>query len=144
MNIATPADFDEVWNIFQNNKEWFPHVWNTKIRKRIELGQCVLQDGVVITFHQNNATRPIGRDTDVKVERDSYTIHQIVNSVKGNGNASKVMKEFFDWTGQDVYLTVRESILAANSFYKKIGMQPVGYINWSGGKMSGRVWKFKS
>ena len=103
-----------------------------------------VQNTSVITFHQNNATRPIGRDTDVKVERDSYTIHQIVNSVKGKGNASKVMKEFFDWTGQDVYLTVRESNLAANSFYKKIGMQPVGYINWSGGKMSGRVWKFKS
>ena len=36
MNIATINDFDKVWSIFQDNKEWFPHVWNTKINKRIE------------------------------------------------------------------------------------------------------------
>ena len=33
MYIANKNDFDAVWKLFQENKKWFPHVWNTKIKK---------------------------------------------------------------------------------------------------------------
>ena len=33
MNYATIDNFDEVWKIFQDNKEWFPHVRKFHIRK---------------------------------------------------------------------------------------------------------------
>ena len=49
----------------------------------------------------------IGRDTDVSITKGDYVIHQIINSNPRNGNAEKVIKEYFDHVGQDVYLTVR-------------------------------------
>ena len=39
------------------------------------------------------------------------------------------MQKYFDHVPTDVYLTVRQENLVANCFYKKIGMENVGYIN---------------
>lgn len=136
------SDFDTVWDIFQNSKEWFPHVRKSHCKVRISRGQMILEDGVLITYHENKNNRKIGFDTDVKVEGGSHIIHQIVNSNMGNGNAEKVIKRFFDFVGTNVYLTVRSENIPANKFYKKIGMEDVGYINWSKGEMKGKVWKY--
>lgn len=141
MNYATIDDFDEVWKIFNSNKEWFPHVRSFHIKNRLRWGQVILVDGVLITQQVYQQTRKIGKDTDVRVEAGSHMIHQIVNSVKGNGNAEKVIKQYFDHVGTDVYLTVRSENIPANKFYAKVGMEKVGYINWSQGKMPGNVWK---
>ena len=96
----------------------------------------------MITQQVYQQTRKIGKDTDVRVEAGSHMIHQIVNSVKGSGNAEKVIKEYFDHVGTDVYLTVRSENKPANRFYEKVGMKNIGYINWSQGKMPGNVWKW--
>ena len=141
MNYATIDDFDEVWKIFNDNKEWFPHVRSFHIKNRLRWGQVILQDGVVITQQVYQQTRKIGKNTDVRVDAGSHMIHQIVNSVKGNGNAEKVIKQYFDHVGTDVYLTVRAENLIANKFYEKIGMKQVGNITWSNGNMLGNVWK---
>lgn len=137
---ATINDFDEVWKIFKENKEWFPHVRKSHVRDRLEKEQLILQDDVLITYHKNKNNRKIGRDTDVSVTDDSHVIHQIINATKGKGNASKVIQEFFEFVKSDVYLTVRAENTAANKFYEKVGMKKVGYINWSKGKMRGNVW----
>ena len=93
MNYATIDNFDEVWNIFQNNKEWFPHVRTSHIRNRLSWGQVILQDGVVITQQQYKRNGKIGKDSDVKIEKGDYIIHQIINSNPKNGNAQKVIEE---------------------------------------------------
>ena len=141
MNYATINDFDEVWKIFNNNKEWFPHVRSIHVKNRLNWGQVILQDGVLITQQVYQQTRKIGKDTDVRVEAGSHMIHQIVNSVKGSGNAEKVIKEYFDHVGTDVYLTVRSENKPANRFYEKVGMKNIGHITWSNGKMPGNVWQ---
>lgn len=141
MEYATINDFDEVWKIFSDNKEWFPHVRSSHIKNRLKWGQIILQDGVVITQQVYQQTRKIGKNTDVRVDAGSHMIHQIVNSDKGNGNAEKVIKQYFDHVGTDVYLTVRAENIPANKFYEKVGMEKVGYINWSQGKVQGNVWK---
>ena len=140
MNYATIDNFDEVWNIFQNNKEWFPHVRTSHVRNRLSWGQVILQDGVVITQQQYKRNGKIGKDSDVKIEKGDYIIHQIINSNPNNGNAKKVIEEYFDHVNQNVYLTVRSENIVANRFYEKVGMTKVGYINWSKGKMKGNVW----
>ena len=140
MNYATIENFDEVWNIFQNNKEWFPHVRTSHVRNRLSWGQVILQDGVVITQQQYKRNGKIGKDSDVDVKKGDYIIHQIINSNPSNGNAKKVIKEYFDYVNQNVYLTVRSENIVANRFYEKVGMTKVGYINWSKGKMKGNVW----
>lgn len=142
MRYATIDDFDEVWKIFQDNKEWFPHVWNTKVKKRLVNNELIFQDGVVITHSKSKRNGKIGRDTDVSITKGDYIIHQIINSKQGNGNAEKVIKEYFDHVNQNVYLTVRSKNITANKFYEKIGMSMVGNISWSKGTMSGNVWKY--
>ena len=140
MNYATIDNFDEVWNIFQNNKKWFPHVRTSHVRNRLSWGQVILQDGVVITQQQYKRNGKIGKDSDVDVKKGDYIIHQIINSNPSNGNAKKVIEEYFDHVNQNVYLTVRSENIVANRFYEKVGMTKVGYINWSKGKMKGNVW----
>ena len=142
MNHATIDDFAEVWKVFQDNKEWFPHVWNTKVKKRLLNNELIFQDGVVITYSKSRKNGKIGRDTDVFITKGDYIIHQIINSKQGNGNAEKVIKEYFDHVNQNVYLTVRSENITANKFYEKIGMSMVGNISWSKGTMSGNVWKY--
>lgn len=142
MNHATIEDFDEVWKVFQDNKEWFPHVWNTKVKKRLINNELIFQDGIVITYSKSKRNGKIGRDTDVSITKGDYVIHQIINSNPRNGNAEKVIREYFDHVSQDVYLTVRSENIAANKFYEKVGMNMVGNISWSKGKMLGNVWKY--
>jgi len=142
MNHATIEDFDEVWKVFQDNKEWFPHVWNTKVKKRLINNELIFQDGIVITYSKSRRNGKIGRDTDVSITKGDYIIHQIINSKQGNGNAEKVIKEYFDHVNQNVYLTVRSENITANKFYEKVGMSMVGNISWSKGTMSGNVWKY--
>ena len=141
MNFATIDDFDEVWEIFQNNKEWFPHVRSFHIRNRLNWGQVILQDNVLITQQKYKRTGKIGRDTDVVTQKGDYIIHQIVARTKGSGEAAKVIQDYFNYVDADVYLTVRSENIPANKFYDKVGMEKVGYITWSQGKMKGNVWK---
>lgn len=141
MIYATPDDFDTAWEFFDTNKEWFPHVRKSHVRNRLEWGQVIIQDNVLITQQRYKRTGPIGRDTDVTTNIGDYIIHQIVAKNKGTGEAVKVIKEYFEHVYGNVYLTVRAENVPANKFYQKIGMERVGYINWSNGKMKGNVWK---
>lgn len=142
MRHLTLNEFDEAWEVFHANKEWFPHVRKSHVRTRLEKGQLILQDNVLITYHKNMNNRKIGQDTNVSVTSGSHMIHQIINATQGKGNAKNVITEFFDYVGTDVYLTVRSENIPANKFYQKIGMKEVGFINWSGGNMPGKVWKW--
>ena len=144
MRYATINDFDEVWKIFKDNKKWFPHVRTFHVKNRLNWGQVILQDGILITEQEYKRSGKIGRDTDVETKKGDRIIHQIINSQPNNGNARKVIEEYFKYVDTDVYLTVREENVPANKFYKKIGMEKVGYINWSKGKMKGNVWKWKT
>lgn len=141
MNHCKKRDIIRVWKIFEDKNQWFPHVRKSHIENRIDRKQVILQDGVLITYQINKHNRKIGRDTDVAMTKGSYLIHQIVNENQGNGMAEKVIKDFFAYVGTDVYLTVRKENIAANKFYEKVGMEKVGTISWSDGKMPGVVWK---
>ena len=137
MNFATLEDFDDVWSIFKENKEWFPHVWNTKIRKRIVDNELIFEDGVVITFSIYKRNIKIGT---CAAKKGDWILHQIVAKER-DGSAKKIIEEFFEFAGENVWLTVRENNTAANKFYKKVGMEQVGKISWAQGKMPGLVWK---
>ena len=142
MRHLTPDDFDEAWKVYQDNKDWFPHVRKSHVRSRLENNQLILQDDVLITYHKSKSNRKIGQDTDVSITAGSHMIHQIINATPGKGNAKKVINDFFDFVGTDVYLTVRSENIPANKFYEKVGMEEVGFINWSGGNMPGKDWKW--
>ena len=140
MLFAGEKDFDSIKSVLYKHKKWFPHVRTSHVRNRLSWGQVILQDGVVITQQQYKRNGKIGKDSDVDVKKGDYIIHQIINSNPSNGNAKKVIEEYFDHVNQNVYLTVRSENIVANRFYEKVGMTRVGYINWSKGKMKGNVW----
>ena len=143
MRYATEDDFDEAWEYFHSNKEWFPHVRKFHVRNRLKWGQVIIQDNVIITQQQYKRTGKIGHHTDVITSKGDYIIHQIIAKNKGSGEASKVLKEYFEHVHSNVFLTVRESNENANRFYSKVGMEIVGTITWSQGKMPGLVWKYE-
>jgi len=144
MRYVTENNFDEVWKIIKDNKKWFPHVRSFHVKNRLKWGQVILDDGVLIAQQQYKRNGKIGRDSNVSVKKGDYIIHQIINSQQGNGNAEKVIKEYFDHVKANVYLTVRSENISANKFYEKVGMKKVGFINWSKGQLKGNVWKFKN
>jgi len=139
MNIATINDFDKVWGIFQDNKEWFPHVRKSHIRNRLNWKQVVLENDVVITFQKYKRKGKIGHNSDVITNIGDVILHQIVKDK--NGNARKTIEDFFKFVNTNVYLTVRENNVIANKFYEKVGMEKVGTISWAKGTMPGLVWK---
>ena len=137
MNFATLEDFDDVWSIFKENKEWFPHVWNTKIRKRIVNNELIFENGVVITFSVYRRNTKIGT---CAAKKGDVVLHQIVSS-KRDGSAKRVILDFFDYVNTDLYLTVRKSNARACLFYERVGMAQVGIISWANGTIPGLVWK---
>ena len=137
MNIATIDDFDKVWGIFQDNKEWFPHVWNTKIKKRIANGEVVFENDVVITYSIYKRNNKIENLTALKNE---CILHQIVAKYR-NGSARKTIEDFFKFVNTPVWLTVRSENITACNFYKKVGMREVGKTSWSNGNIQGLIYK---
>jgi len=143
MRFLTGDDFDEAWTYFEDNKEWFPHVRKFHIRNRLNWGQVICEDGVLITQQAYKRTGKIGHDTDVVTQKGDHLIHQIIAKKQGSGSTAKVANKYFDHVNTNVWLTVRAANHRANSFYKKIGMNMVGHIYWSKHTMKGNVWKYE-
>ena len=132
MNYATIDNFSEVWKIFQDNKQWFPHVRTSHVRNRLSWGQVILQDGVVITQQQYKRNGKIGKDSDVKIEKGDYIIHQIINSNPKNGNAKKVIEEYFDHVKENVFLTgntIIDTLVVADRLNFKKPFKGVNFEN---------------
>ena len=142
MYIAQLEDFEIVWDVFKKNRKYLGHVMSAKVKSRLEKQNVVFEDGVVITFHISKVNSKIGRDTDVDIKKGDCILHQIGSLEKGSGNGTKVLKRFFDHIDANVYLSVLEENESAIRFYDKVGMEVVGSINWSGGKLKGLVYKF--
>ena len=147
MKLGKCEDFDDVWSVFQQNKQWFPHVRSSHIKNRLNLdlpskGSVIWQDGVVITYQVYKKKRKISANSDIVLNAGDCVIHQIVARDKGNGSAFKVMKEFLFSTDKNVYLTVRSDNIAANKFYEKLGMQIVGETHWGKEKIKGKIWNY--
>ena len=142
IRLATENDYDEVKEIFHNNRKWFPHVRTDYMKRMISKKNLILQDGVLITFHHTKRKQKVG---DVQVERGETVLHQIVNKEIGNGKASEVLLEFFEWCPRNVYLSVRSDNLLACKFYDRMDMKLVGIHNWVNGTLKGKVYaKIKS
>ena len=107
------------------------------MKRMIEKKRLIYQDGVIITFHHAARKQKIG---NVLVNKGETILHQIANRESGNGNAKKILLQFFDWCEKDVYLSVKADNHKACEFYKRIGMEDIGIHNWANDKIKGRVY----
>jgi hypothetical protein len=139
---ATLGDLKEIYGHFQKRKAVFPHVRQDKLKRMIEAGQVVWQDGVIVTYQQYKKRTRVG---DVQMPAGSIMLHQILNSRQFSGSGGKVfeqfVKEIVKPSGGDLYLSVREENAVACAFYECHGMKVVGKVAWSGGTLPGLVYR---
>ena len=137
MNKVSIKDFDNVMSYFKLYKDLFPHVRTDNIKELIEKEQVILENGVLITYNVYQKKTTLG---NVFANKNDAIIHQIVNKDLGSGNATSVINDFFKYVDTNVFLTVRQSNLQANKFYKKVGMDCIGKISWSDKSILGNVY----
>jgi len=142
MKHATPADLQEIYGCFQKRKDVFPHVRQDKLRRMIEAGQVIWQDGVVITYQQYKKRTRVG---EIDIPRGSIMLHQILNINQFSGAGGRVfdqfVREIVQPSGGNVYLSVREENSVACAFYERHGMKVVGSVAWTGGTLPGLVYR---
>jgi hypothetical protein len=142
MKIATLENLESVKLTFAPyQKTYFPHIRSDYIARKIQSGNVVYEDGVVIIFGVYKRKQKIGT---TEAQRGDAHIGQIVTLEQGNGVASKVLQKFFAEMKTNVWLTVRAENPRARSFYVKNGMKEVGTISWSDGKIPGVVYLYSS
>lgn len=114
----------------------FPHMYKQgfKLVSRIQEGNIVLQDGVVITFHQYSGRTPVTRNSMVKSKAKGFMIHQIASDLSTKGNTKTVLDEFVTWCKEqgapEILLSVRAFNDRARAFYERYGFEYVEKTHW--------------
>jgi hypothetical protein len=141
---ASERDFKAIYRHFQSHRDVFPHIRQDALKRRIEAGQCVYQDGVVITYQRYRKRIRVG---DVQIPAGGIMLHQILNCNQFNGAGGRVFEQFVreivNRSG-DLYLTVRKENAIARRFYKHHGMKVAGTVAWSRGSIPGLVYVLSS
>ena len=145
MRHATLADLNIVYGHFQNRRDWFAHVRKDKLERQIDAGQCIYQDGVVITYQRYKRAGKVVQASNVRAQAGDVIIHQILNSNQFNGAAGKVFDQFMEeMKGSMVYLAVRHDNKVARSFYERHGMSDAGKASWADGSILGRIYSLQA
>ena len=131
MHKATVDDFENVMSFFRHHKTIFPHIRTDKVMRQIKDQKVILQNDVVITYGIYKKKTHLG---NVTASKHDAILHQIVTKELGQGNALRVINDFFNYVSTNVFLTVRTENTRAISFYKKIGMNCIGKIAWGKNK----------
>lgn len=120
--------------------EIFPHMYKQGFRlvNRIKKGNLILQDGVVITFHQYSGSTPVTRNSRVKSKPKDFMIHQIASDRTIKGATKKVLDEFVEYCksqgAPEIILTVRAFNENARKFYERYGFDYVEDTHWTSKK----------
>jgi hypothetical protein len=142
MRHASLRDLKAIYRHFQAHRDVFPHIRQDGLKRRIEAGQCVYQDGVVITYQQYRKRTRVG---EVQIPAGGIMLHQILNSGQFNGAGRKVFQQFVDEivkpSGGDLYLSVRKGNGVACEFYERHGMKVEGTVAWKNRTVPGLVYR---
>jgi hypothetical protein len=144
MRFAKPSELKTIYGLFCARRNIFPHVRQDALRRRIENGQCIFENDVVITFQQYRQRTRVG---DLDIPSGAIMLHQIINGNQFNGYGSPVFDRFNEEIvipcGGDLYLTVRAGNTVACAFYERHGMKRVGTVSWSDGTIPGLIYRKK-
>ena len=133
---AKENNFEEVKDIFYQHKEWFPHIRTDYMRRMIESGHLILDNGVIITYNYYKRNYKLVRSSlgemsqKIIMQPNDCILHQIAAKNR-NGSASEALQRFFKWTKRRVFLSVRSENVIAKRFYEKNGMKLIGKTSWT-------------
>lgn len=131
---------EEAMAIINLYPEIFPHMYKQgfKLVGRFQKGQVVLQDGVVITFHQYAQRTLITRNSVCKAKPKDFMIHQIASDRSIPGATKKVLDEFVEYCkskgASGIILSVRAFNERARKFYERYGFEFVEETHWTSKK----------
>ena len=131
---------EEAMAIINLYPDIFPHMYKQgfKLVGRLERGQVVLQDGVVITFHQYQQRSLITRNSVCKSKPKDFMIHQIASDGSIKGATKKVLDEFVEYCKSQgapgIILSVRAWNDRARKFYERYGFEFVEETQWTSKK----------
>jgi len=141
MRLAQLEDLKPIYTLFSSRKDVFPHIRQDALKRRIEAGQCIFEEGVVITFQQYRKRTRVG---EVDIPAKSIMLHQIINGGQFNGAGGQMFERFFNEvvvpSGGDLFLSVRAQNQVACKFYERHGMSVIGRVVWAGGTLPGLVY----
>ena len=144
MRHALPSELNEIYSHFQSRRDVFPHIRKDKLERLIGFGECIYQDGVILTFHQNKVPAPVIATSSYKAPESAVVIHQLLNSQQFNGAAGRVFDQFVkEMSSKGVHefiLSVRADNAVACAFYERHGMQVVGRGTWANGTIRGLIY----
>jgi hypothetical protein len=126
---AVLEDVPDVYAVFQTYPHIFPHMRFDRTQRLVAAGQCIWQDGVVITYQTYQKTVRLG---DYVAPRGSISLHQIVKSAAAVvGAAARIFTIFLDeYVPTRLVLSVRADNTSAWQFYERHGLQRVGGVCW--------------
>lgn len=150
IHLATEEESQEVYSIFQLYKDIFPHLRYDFLCRKIKSKNCVLDNGVAITFTVYKRKNKVGISNTpdglfsiplpLYASKGDVIIHQIANKEPSNGQSRKIITKFTDnYIGQKIWLVVRQSNIQAIKFYNKMNFGNVGTIFWKDGTLPGYV-----
>ncbi len=141
MRHATPDELREIFTHFRAHRDVFPHIRQDALNRRIAAGQCVYEDGVVITYQQYRKRTRVGT---VDVPAGAVMLHQILNSKQFSGAGRRVFEAFcariVQPLGGQLYLSVRQENTTGCQFYERHGMKVVGTVAWANGIIPGHIY----
>ena len=144
MRFAREEDSQEIYELYQKNRKFFPNITIGHISNRIKKRECIYTEGVVIIFRIHQKTVQIGDNTQSKMS--DCVLNQIVTSFL-NGCASRVLNRFFDYIGSlphasgVIHLSVRSDNECAKKFFERNEMELVDKTSWDKGKIEGDVYR---
>ena len=140
MKTATINQLDEVYSVFRQHKEYFPHIRKDKLQREIENQNIIFDSGVVLAHQMYKRAVSLGNK---RFEKGTAIIHQIANKNQGNGNAYKILNQFINSLSSKCrcVLTVRKSNNTARKFYERNGFNVVGKIKWSNNSIDGLIYE---
>ena len=78
MRFAREEDSQEIYELYQKNRKFFPNITIGHISNRIKKRECIYTEGVVIIFRIHQKTVQIGDNTQSKMS--DCVLNQIVTS----------------------------------------------------------------
>jgi hypothetical protein len=145
MQHASLRDLKAIYGHFQSHRDVFPHIRQDALKRRIEAGKVIWQDGVIVTYQRYRKRTRVG---DVLVPAGAIMLHQILNRDQFNGAGRKVFRQFVaeivERSGGDLYLSVRKENRVACRFYERHGMMVVGTVVWKNRTIPGLVYRLSS
>ena len=150
IHLAEKEETQKVYDIFQQYKDVFPHLRFDHLQRKIETKNCILDNGVAITFTVYKKKNKIGTSSKhrdlfsvllpLHTSRGDVVIHQIANEKPSNGQSKKTINKFAaNFIGKKIWLTVRQSNIQAIKFYGKMNFENVGTVFWKNGTLPGYV-----